>query len=794
MHRTLLLSIIFTVAVLVVAAVIIGLLYGTALSQETNRLKEVARSQARIIEAIAQHETKYSHLVPAGSGHGDALASTLAQVRYANDRFSGFGHSGEFTLARREGDSIVFLLNQRHSGPGRSEVIPVSGTRGEPMRRALSGLSGTITGPDYRGITVLAAHEPVNAYGLGIVAKIDLAEVRSPFVRAGLIGIVVALVAVLLGSLLFYRITSPVLRQLQESETRLKNAQGLAHLGSWTLDLVKNELAWSDEVYRIFGLQPQEFGATYEAFLAAVHPDDRAAVDAAYSDSVRESRDGYEIEHRVVRKDTGEVRVVEEKCEHIRNASGRIIRSSGMVHDITERKRAEEALRVADQRKDLAVRVLELINSDGGRADLIRDILQRVKQSTGFDAVGIRLQEGDDFPYYVTSGFPDHFVEAERYLCARDPAGQVVRDSRNRPLLECMCGNVIRGRTDPSQPFFTPGGSFWTNSTTKLLASTTETDRQARTRNRCNGEGYESVALIPLRSGDKTVGLLQLNDHRPGMFTTNLLTFLEGIGTSIGVAIARQRAEETLSETMEDLKRSNAELEQFAYVASHDLQQPLRMVASYVELLGQRYKGRLDERADKYIAYASGGAIRMHRLVNDLLALSRVGTRAAPSAPVSLDRAVALVRDNLTVAIEQSGAVVEVEQLPVVSGDETQLVQLFQNLFDNAIKFRGAAAPRISVTCRDAGTEWEFAVRDNGIGIDPKHAERVFGVFKRLHTAQEYPGTGIGLALCRKIVERHGGRIWVEPAEGGGSVFRFTLPKQPPAGIELPVGMEEKEA
>jgi len=793
MRRIPLLITIFTVAVLAVAGVIIGLLYNTALSQETARLEEVVHSQARMIEAIAQHEAKYSHLMPAGSDHGDALTSTLTQIRDANERFSGFGHSGEFTLARREGDSIVFLLRQHYSGPGRTDVIPFSGTRGEPMRHALSGLSGTVICPDYRGVTVLAAHEPVQAFGLGIVAKVDLAEVQAPFVRAGLIGIVVALVAVLLGSLLFYRITSPVLRQLQESETRLKNAQGLAHLGSWTLDLVKNELAWSDEVYRIFGLQPQEFGATYEAFLAAVHPDDRAAVDAAYSDSVRENRDGYEIEHRVVRKGSGEVRVVEEKCEHVRNASGRIIRSSGMVHDITERKRAEEALRVADQRKDLAVRVLELINSGGGRADLIRDILQLVKQSTGFEAVGIRLQEGDDFPYYVTSGFPDHFVEAERRLCARDPAGQVVRDSWNRPLLECMCGNVIRGRTDPSQPFFTPAGSFWTNSTTKLLASTTEADRQARTRNRCNGEGYESVALIPLCSGDKTVGLLQLNDHRPGMFTTDLLTFLEGIGTSIGVAIARQRAEEALSETVEDLKRSNEELEQFAYVASHDLQQPLRMVASYVGLLGQRYKGRLDEKADRYIAYASGGAIRMHQLVNDLLAFSRVGTRAAPLVPVGLGRVVAQARENLVVAVETSGAVIEAAPLPVVSGDETQLVQLFQNLLDNAIKFRGATPPKVSVYCRDAGNEWEFAVRDNGIGIDPKYAERIFGVFKRLHTEQEYPGTGIGLALCRKIVERHGGRIHVEPAEGGGSVFRFTLPKRPAATLDEPAGAAVEE-
>jgi len=217
------------------------------------------------------------------------------------------------------------------------------------------------------------------------------------------------------------------------------------------------------------------------------------------------------------------------------------------------------------------------------------------------------------------------------------------------------------------------------------------------------------------------------------------------------------------------------------------------MVASYVELLGQRYKGRLDEKADRYIAYASDGAVRMHQLVNDLLAFSRVGTRAVPLAPISLDRVVAQARENLAVTIEQAGAVVKAEPLPTVSGDEIQLVQLLQNLIDNAIKFHGATPPVVSVSCRDAGNQWECAVRDNGIGIDPKHRDRIFRLFQRLHTQEEYSGTGIGLAVCKKIVERHGGAIRVEPAEGGGSVFRFTLPKQGKVEAEVEVKPGEPE-
>ncbi len=192
---------------------------------------------------------------------------------------------------------------------------------------------------------------------------------------------------------------------------------------------------------------------------------------------------------------------------------------------------------------ELATDILELLNRAKGKIDTVREIGRLIKKSTGIDAVGVRLKEGDDFPYYVTCGFPAVFVEAENSLCARDPSGEPIRDSAGNPVLECMCGNIIQGRTDHSLPFFTEGGSFWTNSTTELLASTTEEDRQARTRNRCNAEGYESVALIPLRSDGEIIGLLQLDDCRRDVFTRESIAFFEKLGESIGIAIARRKAE-----------------------------------------------------------------------------------------------------------------------------------------------------------------------------------------------------------------------------------------------------------
>src|SRR5712692_584927 len=224
-----------------------------------------------------------------------------------------------------------------------------------------------------------------------------------------------------------------------------------------------------------------------------------------------------------------------------------------------------------------------------------------------------------------------------------------------------------------------------------------------------------------------------------------------------------------------ELERSNKELEQFAYVASHDLQEPLRMVSSYTELLERRYGDKLDDKGRTFINFAVDGAVRMQRLINDLLEFSRVSTRGKPMQPVDVNRVLGAVRINLSVAIQEANAQVTSDELPTVMADETQLVQLLQNLVGNAIKFRGSEPPHVHVSARVATTECVFAVRDNGIGIAPEYFERIFVIFQRLHARGEYPGTGIGLAVCRRIVERHGGRIWVESAPGQGSTFFFAL-------------------
>ena len=257
-------------------------------------------------------------------------------------------------------------------------------------------------------------------------------------------------------------------------------------------------------------------------------------------------------------------------------------------------------------------------------------------------------------------------------------------------------------------------------------------------------------------------------------------------GTVVTAAIrditVRKEAEANLLQKVDELNRSNEELGQFAYIASHDLQEPLRMVASYTQLLSKRYKGQLDADADEFIAFAVDGASRMQRLIEDLLAFSRVGTKGTELLPTSSEKAVERAMINLRGAVEASGAAVTHDPLPIVLADEVQLVQLFQNLVGNAIKYQNPGVPTIHISATRHGQKmWKFAVKDNGLGIDPQYFDRIFGMFQRLHKRDEFAGTGIGLAICKKIVERHGGTISVESEPGQGSTFSFALEEVSPS-------------
>ena len=295
-------------------------------------------------------------------------------------------------------------------------------------------------------------------------------------------------------------------------------------------------------------------------------------------------------------------------------------------------------------------------------------------------------------------------------------------------------------------------------------------------------DGRTSFAIVaPLRVREANGLVAVIGGPFTPVFGQDEVERLGGYGVDVGAALERVELNRQLARRAFELERSNEALQEFAYIASHDLQEPLRMVASYLQLLRARYGGKLDGDADEFIDYSVDGARRMQALINDLLEYSRVGTKTAPMRPVELTDVLETAEMNLRATIEESGATVVIGTMPRVVADSRQLVQLAQNLVGNAIKFHGDAPPEVRVEAHRHKGEWEITVQDNGIGIEPRHAERIFLIFRRLHAANEYPGTGIGLAICRKIVERHGGRIWVEPNAEQGSTFHFTLPDSPPA-------------
>ncbi len=292
--------------------------------------------------------------------------------------------------------------------------------------------------------------------------------------------------------------------------------------------------------------------------------------------------------------------------------------------------------------------------------------------------------------------------------------------------------------------------------------------------------GFDWTVLVRL-DRDRAYAPINRLIWTVGLTGLLLVVPLAGFGMWASWKVVREHrdllhAQQSLEESIAELARSNADLQQFAYVASHDLQEPLRMVASYTQLIAKRYKGKLDTDADEFIGYAVEGATRMQRLINDLLAYSRVTTQGKAFEQVDCNRILEDVLSNLQIAIEENRAVVTHGALPVVTADGGQLGQLFQNLIGNAVKFHGEEPPRVHVSAELRNNEWQFSVLDNGIGVDPQYAERIFVIFQRLHNREEYPGTGIGLALCKKIVERHGGRIWMQSPIGRGSIFYFTLP------------------
>ncbi|HEX9445544.1 MAG TPA: GAF domain-containing protein, partial [Candidatus Binatia bacterium] len=421
------------------------------------------------------------------------------------------------------------------------------------------------------------------------------------------------------------------------------------------------------------------------------------------------------------------------------------------------------------------VRLLEAIGNQIGifvqKARLFESAEQRAREQEALNAIAMATSQSlglDEALQIALDKVLEVTGREQGYIRVKDPVTGHLTLAAHRGLTEKYAAALSRQRTpgEKSARVFQSGEPLVIN----------EPDA-SNIKDRTRRERSSAFVWVPLNARGETVGIMNISTIRPAPFRSREVELLKAIGNIIGVALENAGLFKQLSKNADELARSNTELQHFAYIASHDLQEPLRMVASYVQLLARRYRGRLGADADEFIGFAVDGATRMQALINALLSYSRVGTQGSAFAPTECEAVLDGALAGLKAAIQESGATVTRAALPAVMGDAAQLGQLFQNLIGNAIKFHNHNAPEVHVAAEPHGQEWRFSVRDNGIGLDAQYAERVFVMFQRLHAKGEYPGTGIGLAVCKKIVERHGGRIWVESEPGRGATFYFTLPQ-----------------
>jgi PAS domain S-box-containing protein len=486
-------------------------------------------------------------------------------------------------------------------------------------------------------------------------------------------------------------------------------------------------------------------------WLEAVHPEDRELAKRAWAEAVARQRP-YEVEYRLRRPD-GRYSITLARAVPVRNADGSLREWVGVNIDLTAQREAEvaaeslQAEQSARRHEALRADVSAALARSGSHAQMLQEACEAVVRHLGVASARVWLlgREGAALNLKACAGRSLGLDgELDRIDLDQSAIGRIARERKPQVLHD------VRG--DPSAGAL--GGA-------------------AR-------EGMVSFAGYPLVLGGQLMGVYAVFGAEPlSRETTDMLPAVAEIITQ---GLERRRAEEALQLHAQELARSNEELQQFAYVASHDLQEPLRMVASYTQLLARRYRGKLDADADEFIGYAVEGVTRMQRLIQDLLTYSRVGTRGRAPSPCDAGQVLQRVVANLRTALEETGGEVKAGPLPRVLADETQLTQLFQNLLSNALKFH-RGSPRVEVAAERQGLDWwRFTVKDNGLGIDAQYFDRIFIIFQRLHGRQEYPGTGIGLAICKKIVERHGGRIGVESRAGEGSTFWFTLPAESAQG------------
>ena len=606
-------------------------------------------------------------------------------------------------------------------------------------------------------------------------------------------------------------------RQADGSRARLAAIVETTDDAILSKDLDGKVLTWNAAAERLFGYTAKEIVGRPVALLL---PADRPTEE---DEILRKLRAGQRVDHLETVRLAKDGRPVEVSVTSspITDAAGRVIGASKIIRDITERKRTEQTLREREEQLrlfvehapaaiamfDTQMRYLAISQrwlADYGLSgqtilgrshyEVFPEVPQRWKEIHRRGLAGEAQRADEDrfdradgsvqwikweiHPWTGTSGNVGGIVIFSEDVTARKQAEDRLR--LQAAALEAAANAIVitdvQGAIQWVNPAFTRLTGY---SAAEALGQNPRVLNSGRHERAFFTALWQTVAAGKVWQGEMTNKRKDGSLYQEEMPITPLADATGKITRFIAIkqdVTARKKAEDNLRQTAQELVRSNQDLEKFAYVSSHDLQEPLRMVSGFLQLLAQKYEGRLDAQGDQYIHYAVDGAKRMQQLIGDLLAYSRVGRQSRAPEPTDAGRSLALALVNLSVSITAAGATVTHGELPTVSAEAGQLVQLFQNLIGNAVKFHGRQSPKVHVEARREGPMWVFAVADNGIGLEPQYRERIFEVFQRLHARNEYEGTGIGLAICKKIVDNHGGKIWVESQPGVGSTFLFTLP------------------
>ncbi|REG83462.1 PAS domain-containing protein [Algoriphagus antarcticus] len=579
------------------------------------------------------------------------------------------------------------------------------------------------------------------------------------------------------------------LYKLKQSEEKLNDAQRLAKIGNWDWNIVDNTIVWSDELYRIFGMSREYFEATYENYLKHLHPDDREYVDGIVQQAYQDHRP-FDFFHRLILPN-GDERTLHGRGEVYLNNEGKIIRMIGTAQDVTELKTAEKKLNLYNVELEIKNRELEsktnFIQENEKRIVAIMDALIKTTRMDFSEKLEVS-NVGDQLDA-IAVGLNTMAEELEYHLHELKLSEEKLNDAQRLAKIGNWNMDLATNKVEWSNEMFNVYGygekRFEVNfekALKRMLPEDIELTKARMEENIANAlKAFDEKGALEFESPPATFTLVLPDGSRKVVRGIGNITLnkngqvIKMAGTAQDIT-EQDKAEKKLNQFNVELLRKNKEIEQFAYAASHDLQEPLRSISNFSKLLAEKLETYPDKEVNEYMSLVSGGANRMSNLIFDLLEYSRIGKDMSKSA-TDCDKLVHEILIDLTAIIKESGAVIHVEKLPVIICHD--LKSVFQNLILNAIKFKKLGhSPVVIISATDIGKEFLFTIEDNGIGIEKEYYDRIFIIFQRLHLRTAYAGTGIGLSLSKKIIELHGGKIWVESEFGNGSTFYFTIPKE----------------